>query len=123
MSMRVHPQAAHLIPFTQAELEKLGLSDIAAPALAVLESGEVSPWEFDWDYCHGKAVLDAFKARFSILPYFVYIDDESDGLDGAAENGQIFLAFDNADKYTMTIKPEWEALPVEPVASTWCYFG
>lgn len=123
MSMQSYPYRAHLIAFTPEHMKTLGLEDAAKPVFEEIDKeGTVIVLEME-ELHVGVVLLEAFQKKYNVLPYFIYIDDEAEGFSGASENGQCYLAFDDCDKYTMKVKPEWAALPIQPEESNWSNFG
>jgi len=67
--------------------------------------------------------IEAFQKKWRMTPEIIYLSDEVEGCEGAAESGQTFLCFSERDKFTMTTRPEWAVLPVKPEESLWVERG
>jgi hypothetical protein len=121
--MRFYPAFGHMIEITKENVAKLDKipEEMSKRLFEMIDEGEHHcSFEDDEDV---NAFLMAFVEAYGLRPDILYLNEETEGCDGAAEPEKYFFFFADKDKYTKTVRPEWEALPFEPEKSCWSILG
>ena len=122
MSMKNSACEAHLLPLNKETIDKFDkLDPEIVKTLFDLEEVENGLFGLE-DEPEVIEFLNDFSEKYGFSPNILILGDEDDGFQGGAEQGE-FLSFNTMDKYNMTVKPEWNELPVEPEDSAWCSWG
>ena len=123
MGMQHSPVFCHLLELNEETLNKFEKTSEFTHYLITLVADGLDACDMEEDKMI-KNFLAAFEKHYGVRPSIVFLNDEVEGCDGAAEPEKYFLYFDDNDKYEpRVVRPEWDALPVKPEESSWANFG
>lgn len=124
MSMNHWPAGGHVLEVNDRNIDKLCTGKGILDELG----GELLAWIEDEgaDSVRNSEIGDKFEQqiqeRYGVQGEFIFIYEEADGLDGVEPN-VLYLVFNDEQKYVKTVRPQWEALPVDPHEASWADFG